>query len=51
MVHKNRFHKRALANVVNVAQAVVQVSAVPHLVAVASRRACSSHLAGAEMGT
>ena len=51
MVHISRFHKRVLANVVIVAQAVVQVSAVPHLVAVASRRACSSRLAAAEMGT
>lgn len=51
MVHKNRFPKKALANVVNAAQAVVQVSAVPHLPAVASRRAYSSRLAAAEMGT
>jgi len=51
MVHKNRFHKTALANVVIDAQAVVQVSAVRHLLAVVSRRACSSRLAAAEMGT
>jgi hypothetical protein len=51
MVHKSPFHKRALANAVNAAQAVVQVSAVLHLVAVASRHAYSFRLAAAEMGT
>jgi hypothetical protein len=51
MVYKNRFHKKALVNVVIVAQVVVQVSAVRHLVAVAGRRAYSSRPAAAEMGT
>jgi hypothetical protein len=51
MGHKSRFHKRASVNAVIVAQVVAQVSAVRHLVATASRRACSSRLAAAEMGT
>jgi hypothetical protein len=50
MVHKSHIHKRASVSVVIVAQVVVQVFAVRHLVAVASRRACSSRLAAAEMG-
>jgi hypothetical protein len=51
MVHKNRSHKMASASVVIVARVAVQVFAVRHLVAVASRHACSSRLAAAEMGT
>jgi hypothetical protein len=51
MVHKSRFHKRASVIVVIVARVVAQVFAVRHLVAVASRRACSSRLAAVEMGT
>ena len=51
MVHKSRFHKRASVIVVIVAQVVAQVFVVRHLVAAASRRACSSRLVAAEMGT
>ena len=51
MVHKNRSHKRALANAVIVAQAVVQLFAVLRLLAVANHRVCSFRLVAAEMGT
>jgi hypothetical protein len=50
MACKSRPRKRASVHVVIVAQVAAQVFAARHLAAVASHRACSSHLAAAEMG-
>lgn len=50
MAYKSRPRKRASVHVVIVARVAVQVFAARRLAVVASHRACSSHLAAAEMG-
>ena len=50
MAHKSCLRKRASVHVAIVAQVGAQVFAARHLAAVASHRACSSHLVAAEMG-
>jgi len=50
MVHKST-HKRASVSAVIVAQVVAQAFVVRHSAEIASRRVCSSRLAGVEMGT